>query len=475
MSSVSNGIFWSAIERYVSQLVQFALNILIARILSPYDYGLIGMLAIFMQISQCLIDGGLSNALIQKIDRCEKDYSTVFIFNIIVSLLLYVGLYISAPYIANFYNIVELSLILRILGINLIILSFSGVHRVLFTIKIDFKTQSYISIVAAFISGIVGVIIAYNGFGVWALVLQTLLNSLITSILFIIYNKVHFKLNFSFTSLKSLGGYGVKLMFASLINTFYNNLYALFIGKKYSAGELGYYSRADQFVSFGSSNMSSVLSRVSFPILCEQQYNISELAASYRKFIRLSCYIVFPLMVGLATLSEPIVVLLLTDKWLPIAPLMCILCIDGMYSPINNINLSLLQAMGRSDLFLKLEIIKKALGFIMLLVTINYGIYAICIGRVLYGLLATNINMYYTVDIIKKNYYDQIKDWITILLLALFMGMVVYVSCIFIHNSLFQILIGVPLGICTYVISSYIFKFKEILYFMNFFRNLMKI
>lgn len=467
MPSVSNGVFWSAVERYTSQLVLFVLNIIIARILAPSDYGLVGMLAIFIQICQCLIDGGLSNALIQKIDRSEKDYSTVFIFNIVVSLLLYAALYISAPYIAVFYNIAKLGPILRILGLNIIISSFSGVYKVLFTIKIDFKTQSYISVLAAFVSGIVGIVAAYGGYGVWALVIETLLNSLIISVLFCLCNKTSFGLGFSISSLKLLGGYGLKLMFASLINTIYNNLYALFIGKKYSAAELGYYSRADQFVSYASSNMAFVLSRVSFPIFCKQQNDVPALAESYKKFLRLSCYVIFPLMVGLAVLSKPIVILLLKEKWLAVVPLMCILCIDGMYAPINHINLSLLQAVGRSDLFLKLEILKKIIGFTILLLVIPYGIYAICIGRVVYGLLALNINMYYTVNIIKRNYYHQFKDWFDILVLALSMGIVVHIGCMFIHNYFLQLLIGVPLGVSVYILFSYVFKLKELSYFIN--------
>lgn len=470
----ARGVAWSAVERLSTIGIQFVLNIIIARILSPSDYGVIGMLAIFLSISQCLIDSGFSNALIQRKDRTENDYGTVFLFNLGISVALYLILFFSAPLIARFYNLDILVEVLRVVGLILIISALSNVQKTILTINVDFKTQSYVSISGAIISGLTGIILAYKGFGVWSLVAQTLVNGIVCTVLFWLLTKNKFRICFDSDSFKKLGSFGVKLMFSNLLNTVYDNLYALFIGKKYSAQDLGYYSRADQFAVFPSKTFTEIINRVSYPIMCQYQNNKLELANVYTRFISLSCYIIFPLMIGLSVLSKPLIVLLLTEKWLPAALMMSILALDGLWSPITKINLSLLQAVGRSDLFLRLEIIKKILAVCILLVTIRYGLIWVCVGRFLYGIIAMLINMYYTVDIIGKSYYRQIADWFILLLVALLMGGMIYGVTLIIHGPALQLAVGCCTGVFSYYIFTKIFRLKEFDIAKNLFLSIVK-
>lgn len=457
----AKGVAWSAIDRISTIGIQFVLNIIIARILSPSDYGVIGMLTIFLSISQCLIDSGFSNALIQRKDRTEKDYGTVFLFNLGISVVLYIILFFSAPLIARFYNLDILVGVLRVVGLILIISAFSNVQKTILTINVDFKTQSCVSVSGAIISGITGIILAYNGFGVWALVAQTLVNGIVCTVLFGVLTKTKFSVCFSSDSFKKLGAFGVKLMFSNLLNTIYDNLYALFIGKKYTAQDLGYYSRADQFAIFPPKTLTEIINRVSYPIMCLHQDNKKDLAKVYTNFISLSCYIIFPLMIGLSVLSKPLIVLLLTDKWIAAAMMVSILALDGLWAPITKINLSLLQAVGRSDLFLRLEIIKKIIAVCILLVTIQFGLIFICVGRVIYSIIAMLINMYYTVDIIGRSYLQQIADWFLLFIVSVLMGGVVFISIYLIKSPGLQLVVGCCTGVISYYVFTKVFRLKE--------------
>jgi len=463
---------WSAVERFSTVGIQFILNIVIARILSPSDYGLIGMLTIFLSISQCLIDSGFSSALIQAKNRNDSDFGTVFIFNVIISVSIYAILYLAAPAISRFYQQDILVNVLRIVGLNLIISSLSNVQKAILTINVDFKRQSFVTIPSAIISGLVGLILAYSGFGVWALVAQTITNGFIQTVLFWVFTTERFKIVFDINSFKRLGGFGVKLMFSGLLHTAYTNLYGLFIGKKYNAEDLGYYSRAEQFSVFPASILTDIVTRVAFPMFCQKQDNKIELSMAYTSFIKSSCFIMFPLMVGLAVLSKPLVILLLTEKWASISVLLSILAFDSIFTPINRLNLQLLQAVGRSDLFLRLEIIKKTVSILILLLTINYGLIWICLGRFIYSVLAMCINMYYTVEIIDRSYIQQIMDWLPNFFVALCMGVCVYISIFMITDVLLQLVIGVLVGIIAYLILSYIFKLDARNTFISTIKNL---
>lgn len=325
-SKTVSGVLWSAIERFSLQGVQFIINVLMARLLLPSDYGMIGMLAVFLQISQTFIDSGFSDALVQKKDRTETDLSTVFYFNIVISVLLYLLLFIGAPFIAQFYHMPELTLVTRIVMLNLIFSSFAAVPKIILVIKIDFKTQSKISLISAVVSGGIGITMAYKGYGVWSLVFQSLLNILLITFLSFYYINWRPLKTFSKDSFQNLFSFGSKLLFSRLIHALYYNLYAIVIGRRYSSAELGYYTRAEQFAIFPSGNINAIISRVTFPILSSIQDDDERLASAYRKYIKLASFLIFPLMIGLAVLAKPLIILLLTEKWIMTVVLLQILC-----------------------------------------------------------------------------------------------------------------------------------------------------
>lgn len=388
-SKTVSGVLWSAIERFSLQGVQFIINLLMARLLLPSDYGMIGMLAVFLQISQTFIDSGFSDALVQKKDRTETDLSTVFYFNIVISVLLYLLLFIGTPFIAQFYHMPELTLVTRIVMLNLIFSSFAAVPKIILVIKIDFKTQSKISLISAVVSGGIGITMAYKGYGVWSLVFQSLLNVLLITFLSFYYINWRPLKTFSKDSFQNLFSFGSKLLFSRLIHALYYNLYAIVIGRRYSSAELGYYTRAEQFAIFPSGNMNAIISRVTFPILSSIQDDDERLASAYRKYIKLASFLIFPLMIGLAVLAKPLIILLLTEKWIMTVVLLQILCFDWMFDHLSIINLNLLYVKGRSDWAFRLEIIKKTIATLILLLSIPFGIEGMCWGRVLYSLIAT--------------------------------------------------------------------------------------
>lgn len=453
-SKTVHGVVWSALERFSLQGVQFLINIIMARLLLPSDYGLIAMLAIFLQISQTFVDSGFTNALIQRKDRTEVDFSTVFYFNIIIAIVFYLILFLSAPWIAYFYEMPALVLVTRVIALNLIISAFSAVHKTKLTISIDFKTQSKVSLMAAIISGGIGIWIAYAGWGVWALIFQSLLNTLLVTFFFYCFLPWVPLKKFSISSFRRLFSFGSKLLIAGMINTVYRNLYAIVIGKKFSAKYVGYFTNAEQFAKFPSSNLNGIISRVIFPVLSSIQEDDFRLAQVYRKYIRLTSYIIFPLMVGLAALAPAIVKLLLTDKWAAVIVLLQILCFDWMFDHLSAINLNLLYVKGRSDLSLRLEVIKKTIATIILFLSIYGGLIGICLGRVLYSLIATYLNTRYTKRLIGLSFKDQVYDIFPSLLLALFMGVCVYlISHLFVSNII-QLIVGMGVGIIIYSLGS---------------------
>lgn len=457
-SKTVSGILWSAVERFSLQGVQFIINIIMARLLLPSDYGMMGMLAVFLQISQAFIDGGFTNALIQRKSRSEVDFSTVFYFNIIVAFLFYILIFFSAPLIADFYHMPELDIVARIIALSLIISSLSSVHKTKLTINIDFKTQSKISLISAMVSGLIGIGMAYNGYGVWALVTQMLINTVFLTILYFYFLRWTPLKLFSWESFKSLFSFGSKLLVSSLIHTIYYNLYSIVIGKRFSATSLGYYTRAEQFAMFPSSNVNSIISRVTFPVLSTMQDDDEKLALAYRKYIRLSSYVIFPLMMGLIVLAKPLIILLLTDQWIGVVILLQILCLDWMLDHLSIINLNLLYVKGRSDRALRLEIIKKIIATIILFSSIPFGIIGMCWGRVLYSVIATYLNTYYTKQLINLNFSAQIRDILPSFLLSILMGVVVYMIILLCSDIVLQLIVGILLGGTFYISASFVFK-----------------
>lgn len=456
------GIVWSSIERFSVQGIQFLVMIVMARLLTPKDYGLVGMVAIFIAVAQSLVDSGFSQALIRKQNRTETDNSTVFYFNIVVGILLYLVLFAIAPLVADFYDSPELTALMRVICLSVVFNSFVVVQRALLTVNIDFKTQAKASLTAAVVSGVIGIGMAYSGFSYWSIVAQQLVNLGLNTLLLWIFTRWRPRWIYSWGSFRELFTFGSKLMVSGLLDVVYRNMYLLVIGKVFTASSLGYYTRANQFAEFPSSNLTGIMQRVTYPVLCQIQDDDERLAQIYRRFLRLSAFLIFPLLVGLSAVAEPFVLLLLKEQWLFAATLLQIICFAMMWYPIHAINLNLLQVKGRSDLFLRLEIIKKAIAVLILCVTIPMGLIAMCVGQILSSLIALIINTNYTGKLIQVGFLRQMRDLLPTLLLSLSMWGVVYgiTSCL--SGIILQLIVGIIAGMVYYIALSALFHFPEL-------------
>ncbi len=455
------GLKWSAYERVATQGINFIISVIIARILSPSDYGVVGMISIFIGVSNVFINGGFGSSLIRKQNRTEIDFSTVFYYNITISFFFYILLYFSAPLIAGFYNSPILTSVTRVVGLNIIIGAFGTMQRVKLTIAVNFKTQTKISAISLLITGALGIYLAYIGLGVWALIVQGLASTIITTGLLWYFVRWKPLKVFSKRSFQELFGFGSKMMLSGLLDTIYTNIYQVIIGKKYSANDLGYYTRASGIAQLFSLEITSVFQRVTYPVLSEMQEDSQRLARNYRRLLRMSAFVIFPIMLILAALSKPLIAVLLTEKWLPAVPLLQVLCIAHMFAPIHAINLNLLQVKGRSDLFLRLEIIKKIMATAVLLVSFSFGVLAICIGTIVVSILSLSINTYYTGQLIQLGFLKQFKDIALILITSVIAGLVALLPSALMSNAYYQLLAGGLAGIAFYLGMAYVLKMDE--------------
>ena len=447
----TKGLFWSSVERFSNQGMSFLFSVILARMLDPSDFGIIAMITIFFAVAQSFVDSGFSNALVRKTDRREEDLSTCFYFNIGVGIMAYIVLFLIAPLVASFYKQPILSPIIRITGLGVVLNSLCVVQQALFTIKIDFKSQAKVTLSATIISGIVGVILAYQGYGVWALVWQGVVMTSARMALLWVMSKWRPTTGFSQSSFNYLFGYGSKLLASGLLDTIYNNIYPIVIGKFYTPAQLGNYSRALSFAQLPSSNITSILQRVTFPVLSTIQDDIPRLQANYRRLLKLSAFIIFPLMIGLSAVAFPMIRLILTPKWEGCSLCLQIICFALMWYPIHAINLNLLQVKGRSDLFLRLEIIKKIVGVCIMCITIPLGITAMCIGMVASSLISLFINTYYTGKLINIGCLKQMRDLTPIFINSLIMGGIVYFSIQISDNDILQLSLGIIVGVLSYI------------------------
>lgn len=456
------GVVWSSIDRFSTQGIQFVFSILIARLLLPSDYGVVAMLNIFLAISQTFIDSGFSTALIRKLDRTEVDFSTVFYFNIAVSLFFYGVLWLASPYIAAFYDIPLLEDVTKVVALTLVFSSLSGIQNAKLAINLDFKTRAKISLSTTVLTGAVGLWLAYNGYGVWALVVQSVFSALLRSMLLWAWVRWLPCLTFSWNSFREMFSFGSKLLASALLDTVYNNVTTLVVGKVFSPSVLGVYARAGSLAQYPSSNITGVLQGVTFPVLSSIQNEPERLANAYKRFLRLSAFIIFPLMVGLAAVADPLIRIVLTDKWEGAIYLLQIICFSMMWYPIHAINLNLLQVKGRSDFFLKVEIIKKIQGVIVLCITVPMGIVAMCYGSVVSSLLCLIYNTYYTQKLIGYGYVAQMKDLFHILVHALVMGIGVWCIVQAFDSLWLQLIVGIVSGVVYYIAGAYLMRFEEL-------------
>lgn len=461
-TQATSSVFWSAVERFSVQGMQYLLSIIIARLLLPSDYGLIAMLSIFLAIAQTFVDSGFGNALIQKNNRTAVDYSTVFYFNIVVSVVLYGMLYLASPHIASFYNEPKLDAITKVIGLVLIINSFGIIQQTQLTISLDFKRQAVASLIAVTASGAIGILMAYHGYGVWALVWPTLLNNLLRVILLWIFARWRPLLAFSVDSFKTLFSFGSKLLASQLLHTIYTNLYTLIIGKKFAATDLGFFNRASTLAQFPSTNFTNVIVRAVYPIQCKMQDDTEQLNRLFLVYLRMACYIIFPIMIALCVLASPLIELMLTAKWLPAVPFFQILCIAYMWDPVMKINHNMLNVKGRSDYFLHAEIIKKIVAVAILAATIPFGITVMCAGLILYSLADMIIITYYTRKITNITLWSQTKALTPVILLSTTMGGVIFLAMLLSDGAIYKLLWGSAAALIYYFGVSYLFKFNEL-------------
>ena len=460
------GVSWSFIEQVLARGVNFVIGIILARLLSPTDYGLVGMLGIFIAISQLFIDGGLTSALIRTKDPSDKDFSTVYIINMGLSVVFYFLLFFTAPVIADFYHQPLLKPLARAIAFIFVIGSVSSIQGTLLTIRVDFKTKTIISIVSSIISGIIGILCAYKGMGVWALVAQTLTTSVVCTVLTLVLVRWMPKLIFSRESFKRLFSYSSKLLAASFISTIYDNAYPMVIGKRFSAADVGQYSRAGQFPGIANNTITSALNRVAFPILSQIQDDDERLLRVYEKYIQLACFFIFPLLMGICGCARPLVSFLLTDKWLDCVPLMQIICFSLLTNAMTTINLNLLYVKGRSDLVLRLEFIKKSVAFAILFISMFFSIKVMCYGVVFYSVIALYINTFFTNKIVGYSVRRQIKSVAPYLGVSLIILGESLLSSFFIANNLISLIASFVICCLTYwrlSVLTDLYAYREVL------------
>lgn len=460
------GVIWSGIERFSVQIVQFVITIILARILSPSDFGLLALVMVVINILQVFNEVGFGAALMQKLDRDELDFSTVFVFNMILGIVLYGLVYLCAPYIAFFFDNTELTLLIRLIGLNLIISSFIIVQRTRLWIIVDFKTQAKASFIAVLISGSIGIYFAFVGWGVMALIIQSLMNNLVNTMLIWLLVKWKISLRFSYERFVGLFHYAYKLVLARLVNSVFNEIYSIVIGKAYESSQLGYFNRAKSFTELSSGNITSIIQRVSTPLLCEAQHDKKRMGEVLLKFIKNTSFIVFPLLCGLFVLAEPLVLVLLTDKWLSSVWILRALCPVGIMYVISTFNINVFNATGRTDLALKSEIIKKIIYVGIIAIAVLFGFKTLIYSQMLIAVIELTISTYYTKKQIGLNIYSQLSSIGSIFFLSSIMATFVWGITIIISNEYFKLLIGIITGITTYSALAYVLNvnnFREII------------
>ena len=425
-SKTVKGASWSLIDSVAGQGITFLVGLVLARLLSPEEYGLIGIILIFVSVFNTIVDSGFSNALIRKKDVKDIDYNTVFIINLILSVLLFSILYVSAPAISIFFSQPLLIPLLRVMGVVVIINAIAIIHRTILVKAVDFKTQTKVSFISSISSGVVGIGMALCGFGVWSLVGQQISRQFLNSIFLWIYSKWYPKLKFSKQSFIELFSFGWKLLASSLIDTIWREIYQVIIGKFYTPVALGQYTRAQQFASICSSNLTSVVQRVSFPVLSSVQDDKDRLKKGYQRIIKVSMLLTFVLMLGLAAIAKPMILVLIGEQWLPCVPYLQLICLQMMLYPLHSLNLNMLQVQGRSDLFLRLEIIKKIIAIGPLLLGVFVNIYWMLGCSIITGIIAYFLNAYYSGPFLNYSIKEQFKDILPSFGIALTMAIPVY-------------------------------------------------
>lgn len=471
---VLSNFLWRFAERCGAQGVSFIVSVVLARLLAPEVYGTIALVTVFTAILNVFVDSGLGSALVQKKDADDLDFSSVFYFNVAVCCLLYLGMFLAAPFIAEFYNRLELTQVIRVLSLTLVISGVKNVQQAYVSRTMQFKRFFFATLGGTVGAAVIGIAMAYCGFGVWALVIQQIFNATVDTVVLWITVKWRPKRMFSWERLKGLFSYGWKLLVSALLETVYGNLRQLIIGKMYSSADLAQYNRGRQFPDVIVANINSSIDSVLLPTMARVQEDAAQVKGMTRRAMKTSTYIMAPLMMGLAFCAQPVVRLVLTEKWLPCVPFMQIFCITYMFYPVHTANLNAIKAMGRSDLFLKLEIVKKVVGLVLLLSTMWFGVMAMAYSLLVSTLTGMIINSWPNKRLLRYSYFEQMKDILPGILLAVLMGCCVYPIQWLGLPDIVTLLLQVPLGALIYIGASALLHLESYEYLMDMVRPFLK-
>ena len=455
------GVGWSAADALLGQGVTFIVGLVLARLLSPDEYGLIGICLIFTTVLNGIVDSGFSKALIRKKKVTDEDYNTMFTTNMAISIVLYVLLFISAPLVSDFFHRIELTALVRVTGLILFLNALSITQVTILTKNIDFKTKTKASLVSAIISGVIGIAMAFMGYGVWSLVAQQLSKQLLYTLCLWVLSKWWPKFTFYKDSFKYMWGFGWKLLASGILNNVWNQLYQVVIGRCYTSSTLGHYTRANEYASIFSSNLTLIVQRVSYPVLAEIQDDKERMVQGYRKVIKITMFVTAVCMISLGAVSEPLIYTLIGTKWQEAATYLPLICISMSLYPLHAINLNILQVLGRSDIFLYLEILKKIVGIVPIVIGIFCGIYYMLLTSILTGVISLYLNTWYTGKTLNYSFWKQLRDiapsYYTALVIALAVYFLKYLSLPYYVVLMLQIIVG--LVAC--ITISEIFKFDE--------------
>ena len=476
MSSIKvfSNFLWRFFERCGAQAVTLIVSIVLARILDPSVYGVLALVTVFTTILQAFVDSGLGNALIQKKDADDLDFSSVFYFNMAICLILYAGMFFAAPLIAAFYEMPELTAVIRVISLTLVISGVKNIQQAYVSRNMLFKKFFFATLGGTIGAAVLGIWMAYRGYGVWALVAQNLFNLTVDTLILWITVKWRPKWMFSWSRLRSLLKYGWKLLASRLLDTGYGELRSLIIGKKYSASDLAFYNKGKQFPNLVTNNINDSIDSVLFPTMSKEQDDVDHVKSMARRAIKASTYAMAPLMMGLAFCAEPLIRLVLTEKWLPCVFFMRVFCITFMFYPMHTANLNAMKALGRSDLFLKLEIAKKAVGIVLLLSSMWFGVKAIALSMLVQSICSQLINTWPNRKLLKYGYLEQLKDILPTILLAVVMGAAIYFVAYIGLADILTLLIQIVLGAALYVAGSKILKLDSYDYFKSLLKGLFR-
>ena len=472
--NVIKNFLWRLAERVGAQGVKLLVELVLARILLPEQYGVIAMVAVFITVFNVFVDSGLGNALIQKKDADDLDFSSVFWFNVVWCVVLYGVLFLISPLVASFYHREELTQILRVLGLQIVISGVKNVYQAYVSRTMQFRKFFFSTLGGTVGAAVIGITMAYRGYGVWALVAQQLFNVLTDTVILTITVKWHPKRIFSFVRLKGLLSYGWKLLLSALLDTLYNEARSLIIGRKYTSEDLAFYNRGELFPQVIAANVNTSIDSVLLPTMSREQDERDKVRAMTRRAIMTSTYIMAPLMIGIACIGTPLVRLILTEKWLPCVPYLQIFCASMLFFPIHTANLNAIKALGRSDLFLKLEILKKVIGILLILITMHISVLAMALSTLVNSLLCQLINTWPNRKLLDYSYADQIRDILPNLLLAAVMGGCVFGVGLIGLPDWVTLLIQVVLGAALYAGLSAAVKNKSYRYLLDVLDNFRK-